>query len=832
MPTPQDNLRVKKPIIVGYKMSPQQLVGYYISQRKVDRIYDADKAKMYRDKQNMYNSTLFGPSSPTNYDATTEEGQKKIDAAFEQTANNAKELVMNAAGAIVSSPFIGLIPRGRPIGGSIGRIEYLRPFKIGGGAEAEVFDNGVGSVIKVGSISKRQMALRNSFPNVQKSVYIGTSKSPYAKLNAFRQKRLKITTPKTFNKIIKKLDKKMEKAGFKKVKDPQVQYRAYTNGKYVIDDISPDNVGTTLFGSPRIVDMSVQTVPEWLALGYTLKKGGRLIPKHQNGDRVLYTGVKEFADKVHVNDDGTVTTPSGTTGNVVLPTITVKPQRSNWYLAGKHNTSPYWDSGTLSPIIDFIPGIGDVKGVNDMYDDFYHHRYAAGAIALGGMFLPNIIKKPLKYIGKGAKRLVRRGKKWVNAPERIDKAIDRITQIRDETSKQYEHFRGESQRASNIIGQLSPQERKELQNKAKDLYKKSTGKVYNAKRDIINKSVENYKQAVKENSNLLTLDKVPKDKRELYIQLSNEDPSYIEFTKQNNLPFDKQSTVDKWIEKQRTGIRGVYSDQPNAGKDILEPMFTETKDYNSGGDRLDSEGGVYVSNSIDIANRFSRSLSSEPGTAAYAIVKAPDIDRSVSIPQQLSQLRRRIFPSDLISSGLKFSNKDLLDLGYIGKQSQYTTGEGKLLPAYETVYFSDKPKTKVLEVSDFKTSDQTKNIAGRWGKGAGGASLTDNLYSPYKPDKSKGDFIHFYRTLNHAKIYNGLINALEWRSLQPYRERIILNTPKAPLEYLEQLNSRLYNQNRNRNVLIAKKNYIQNTRTKLKNVGKMLEKELLEQHLY
>lgn len=78
MPTPQDNLRVKKPIIVGYKMSPQQLVGYYISQRKVDRIYDADKAKMYRDKQNMYNSTLFGPSSPTNYDATTEEGQKKI----------------------------------------------------------------------------------------------------------------------------------------------------------------------------------------------------------------------------------------------------------------------------------------------------------------------------------------------------------------------------------------------------------------------------------------------------------------------------------------------------------------------------------------------------------------------------------------------------------------------------------------------------------------------------------------------------------------------------------------------------------------------------------
>lgn len=625
MPTPQDNLRVKKPIIVGYKMSPQQLVGYYISQRKVDRIYDADKAKMYRDKQNMYNSTLFG--------------------------------------------------------------------------------------------------------------------------------------------------------------------------------------------SPRIVDMSVQTVPEWLALGYTLKKGGKLIPKHQNGDRVLYTGVKEFADKVHVNDDGTVTTPSGTTGNVVLPTITVKPYRSNWYLAGKHDTSPYWDSAALSPIIDFVPGIGDVKGVNDIYDDFSHHRYAAGTIALGAMFLPNIIEKPLRH----AKSLVRRGKKWINAPKRIDKAIDRITQIRDDTKKQYQHFRGESQGVSNIFNQLSPQEREDLQDKAKDLYKKSTGKVYNAKRDILNKSVENYKQVVKENSNLLTLDKIPKDKRELYIQLSNEDPSYIEFTKQNNLPFDKQSTVDKWIEKQRTGIRGVYSDQPNAREDILEPMFTETKEYNPGGDSLGSEGGVYVSNSMDIANRFSRSLSSEPGTAAYAIVKAPDIDRSVSIPQQLSQLRRRIFPYDLIDTGLKFSNKDLLDLGYIGKQRQYTTGEGKLLPAYETAYFSDKPKTKVLEVSDFKTSNQTKNIAGRWGAGAGGASLTDNLYSPYKPSKSKGDLIHFYRTLNRAKIPDDLIKVLEYRNLQPYRERIILNTPKAPSEYLEPLNSRLYNQTRNINVLTAKKNHIQNARINLKN---------------
>jgi hypothetical protein len=60
-------------------------------------------------------------------------------------------------------------------------------------------------------------------------------------------------------------------------------------------------------------------------------------------------------------------------------------------------------------------------------------------------------------------------------------------------------------------------------------------------------------------------------------------------------------------------------------------MFTEVKSQNVGGDRLRTKGGLYISNSMDIADRFSRSFDDAPGTAAYAILQLSDIDRTLPI---------------------------------------------------------------------------------------------------------------------------------------------------------------------------------------------------------
>ena len=79
----------------------------------------------------------------------------------------------------------------------------------------------------------------------------------------------------TFNKYIGKLDKSMQKKGFRKINDPNVQYRAYTNGNIVIDDVAPGNVGVDLFGQPKLIDFNMQSVPEWLEQGFILKNGGK-----------------------------------------------------------------------------------------------------------------------------------------------------------------------------------------------------------------------------------------------------------------------------------------------------------------------------------------------------------------------------------------------------------------------------------------------------------------------------------------------------------------------------------------------------------------------------
>ena len=81
-----------------------------------------------------------------------------------------------------------------------------------------------------------------------------------------------------------------------------------------------------------------------------------------------------------------------------------------------------------------------------------------------------------------------------------------------------------------------------------------------------------------------------------------------------------------------------------------------------------------------------------------------------------------------------------------------------MLPAYETVYFSDKPGEKLLDVKEFNTSNDVTNLRGRWGANAGGASTTDDLFSPRYIGESFGDFMHNVRTLKKQSLNNLLIN--------------------------------------------------------------------------
>lgn len=298
---PQDNTRVvKPPLIQKIKLTPEQIkrlqAAKYAeySAKNQAYIYDADKAKYYRNLQNFYNNNFFGYGMfgrQTRFDPTTPQGQAAIQSNFNYAKGNAVDFMSNIAGAGVTSavsntarkagqvyskvfkgPFRQASPRG-----SLGTMkQYTRNGIIGGGSEAVVINNTPTTVGKITTIPVEEMAARNAVPNTVQSKYIGFVKDRKTKLPTYVQRKMKVLTEETFPKYIAKLDEAMKNSGFRKVDDPNVQYRAYTNGTIVVDDVAPGNVGLDWLRRPRMIDFNLQTVPEWTAQGFHLKYGGKI----------------------------------------------------------------------------------------------------------------------------------------------------------------------------------------------------------------------------------------------------------------------------------------------------------------------------------------------------------------------------------------------------------------------------------------------------------------------------------------------------------------------------------------------------------------------------
>lgn len=287
----RDNTRVRTPIIVPQQTREERIYGKV--KNRQEYIQDADKVKYYTNLQNFYNQNAFGyglQGRPTRFNPSTPEGQQAISATFNYAKGNAVDFLANVSGAGLSSGISKIgnkaaqayskITRGvfksPSKNGALGTLKQYSKNPIGGGAEAVVIKNTPTTVGKITSIPEEEMAARNAIPNTVKSKYIGYVKDRKIKLPTYIQKKVKVLTEETFPKYVDKLDKAMERSGFTRVNDPNVQYRAYTNGQVVIDDVSPGNVGLTFFRQPKMIDFNLQSIPEWIAQGFKLKKGGKL----------------------------------------------------------------------------------------------------------------------------------------------------------------------------------------------------------------------------------------------------------------------------------------------------------------------------------------------------------------------------------------------------------------------------------------------------------------------------------------------------------------------------------------------------------------------------
>lgn len=270
-----DNTRVNILPNIAYTQKPKPKKVY---KQKQAVIQDADKVKRYRNLQNFYNNNSFGAGvfgKQTRLDPSKEEDQKKI----ESNINYAKDNVVNVGSNLLLSGVGGYIRGMYPMlskGNITGELSTYAPYKIGQGAEAMVIRNSPNTVGKISQIGIEEAAKRNTVPNSLPLKFIGHVKDGANKLPTYLQDRVRIISEKSFPKYINKLDKAMQNKGYKVVNDPYVQYRAYTNGSVVIDDVAPGNVGIDILGKPKLIDFNMQPVSEWLDLGYSLKHGGKL----------------------------------------------------------------------------------------------------------------------------------------------------------------------------------------------------------------------------------------------------------------------------------------------------------------------------------------------------------------------------------------------------------------------------------------------------------------------------------------------------------------------------------------------------------------------------
>ena len=238
-------------------------------------------------------------------------------------------------------------------------------------------------------------------------------------------------------------------------------------------------------------------------------------------------------------------------------------------------------------------------------------------------------------------------------------------------------------------------------------------------------------------------------------QLFADNPEYYEFIQRTGLDPMSQETVDKFMLRQGTSLRGVTTNNPmNAQKYLTE---TEVGRYMKGGDRLRTNGGLYTSNSTGIADAFKNPTTNKE-EAGYVGTLFHDFqtDKTQPIAEQLKQYRDKVGFSNEgdIFAGTEAQNvsrNKYLEDGVVALESPYGRSNGDMLKVTERAYLPltgpKGTKGKPVEIleSNFYPSQTDKK--GRWNTAGVEHTLYDENYFLPRQYNSTSDFIRNARIL-------------------------------------------------------------------------------------
>lgn len=225
-------------------------------------------------------------------------------------------------------------------------------------------------------------------------------------------------------------------------------------------------------------------------------------------------------------------------------------------------------------------------------------------------------------------------------------------------------------------------------------------------------------------------------------------------------PYD-QNLVSAFIDRQSTSIRGVHA--PTKEKAIQYLTETESNRLLTGGDRLKTHGGLYTSNTTNVADRFKNPMTGvEDGYVAVLRDNYVN-DTSLPIEKQLYNLRRQsIFGANSSPlGGTSYYNSYLgqardrakyIEANYVGRANDGSGYERAYYPRKVTLKdFLDgiRLKDRPVSIIELKHYPNQINKHGRWGSDII-SELNNNLFIG-KQLNSTSDFIEHARVLLNGK---------------------------------------------------------------------------------
>ena len=464
-------------------------------------------------------------------------------------------------------------------------------------------------------------------------------------------------------------------------------------------------------------------------------------------------GIEVPYKRIHINEDGTFTdiltgknyNTSATNGEDVV----ITGKANHWKEAGKKDTSSYFDpmgavnfiTAAGAPILNANPSniVGSIRNSKTASDFLKHymtqdtggfvntewakeHPYLSlGINAIGDIGLGigtnkavDILRHPLNYGKYGYKLnklykkagLLNRGE-YKTIQENYEKLLDYYLGNRpyDEGALDYAY----DIKVKNNAQRLNP-----------DIF---YSYVYPSKRERTNFNLAYLKKAT---NNVFTETTAPirygfkkGDDIKTYEDLMNHNPEYYEFLKETNLPWNKQSTVDEFLKRQQTSLRGVYADDKETAKGYLTKILAVRK----GGDRLNTHGGLYTSNSTGIADAFKNPDDGISNGYIGKLLYDFDIDKTKPIADQLKQARMKIVRGgrNNVFNRLYADNtlydesiNDARRKGAVAVEDNYGRSNGDVLNVTERAYFPGSAKPNKLTLQNLEEYLAQENQRGRW----------------------------------------------------------------------------------------------------------------------